>query len=303
LTISVLPDGNEATLSVGSWDKNIYSFKLSRSGSLKASHVLTGHGDFVKALLSIPRSSLLISASADASMIIWDAGTQIKKLLSHTRGVQALALGSLDDSDSPRWRFYSGDSTGEIRGWSLSISNPSDIKEIPLPLNSTPEQIEPLRIHETSIFSLFTASSDDLEDLYSASADKTAKSVNPSGEVDLSLSHPDFVKCIVADHGSVFTGCRDGDVRAWSIADGKLTARLRGHFDEVTGLVNQATRVVSVSLDGTVRSWPKNGVEMISVSKKGDEMEDKGWNEEPAKKRVELTEEEEQELADLMDDD
>ena len=103
----------------------------------------------------------------------------------------------------------------------------------------------------------------------------------------------------------------------------KPLAVFEGHFEEVTGLVGCGDGLVSVSLDGSVRRWGSGpgdiggfaggmeedakGVEgareeAVSEQRKGGE----GTKEnKDAKKAVKLTEEEEQELAelnDLMDD-
>jgi hypothetical protein len=74
----------------------------------------------------------------------------------------------------------------------------------------------------------------------------------------------------------------------------KVTALYEGHFDEITKLVVVGPRVISASLDGTIRTWdtrlppPK-----LQLQKKPS----------PKKDANALTEEEERELAELMSSD
>jgi WD40 repeat protein len=85
---------------------------------------------------------------------------------------------------------------------------------------------------------------------------------------------------------------------------------LRGHYDEVTGLVvlrdgeGRGRRLSSVSLDGTVRTWPLDK-EGLDAAVKEQEEASKGKEDEEAKGDAGngMTAEEEAELAALMDDD
>jgi hypothetical protein len=76
-----------------------------------------------------------------------------------------------------------------------------------------------------------------------------------------------------------------------------------GHFDEVTGVVvdEEGGRAVSVSIDGTVRSW---GLKPQDIQKAKDDAEKEAKGEvEVVEKKSMLTAEEEAELAELMGDD
>lgn len=125
--------------------------------------------------------------------------------------------------------------------------------------------------------------------------------------MDTTLTHPDYVRDIqlAEDHGFVVTACRDENVRVWDRSSGKLVHVYAGHYEEVTGLcvLAEGGKVVSVSIDGTVRTWGL-GVKDIAKSVEDAEMELRGEVEEvkPEKKSV-LTEEEERELAELMGSD
>lgn len=272
-----------------------------------ASNVKTfsGHTDFVKTVLpiSVGSAPLVVSASADATLIVWDALTarKLHTLMGHVRGVQALALESLANDHAI---IFSGDSSREIRRWYIS---PTASYEIPFnaqdtsPLPAGPS--DPLIAHETSIYALIFDSDGDL---WTASADKTAKCLSRahSFKADTTLRHPDFVRAIAIYEagGLVVTACRDEHVRVWEKGSGKLVHVYEGHYEEVTGVVvdEERGRAVSVSIDGTIRTWGLKS-EDIKKAKEDDEKAKSGEGEEETKESL-LTAEEEAELAELMED-
>ncbi|CAK1361247.1 putative WD repeat-containing protein [Cercospora beticola] len=299
------------TLFTGSWDKTIYGIPLCKQTSERSAQKLSAHTDFLKCLLatSLEGKPILISGAADATIIIWDftTSTPIHKLKGHTKALASFAIDSLSfpsESSSPgsNLTLFSSSSTREIRRWEIS---PSSAKEASSSLET------PILAHETSIYALEFDSSGDL---WTASADKTAKHLvrERNWEADTTLQHPDFVRCVLAfeDLGLVVTGCRDEEVRVWDAGSGKEICVYEGHFEEVTGLValQGGKKVVSVSIDGTVRGWSlerKVMEEWMEERRKrvegGEEDEDEG----KGKKGGEgmLTAEEEAELAELMDSD
>jgi WD40 repeat protein len=141
--------------------------------------------------------------------------------------------------------------------------------------------------------------------LWTASSDKTAKclSRDRNWAVDTELSHPDFVRDVVVDEedGLIVTACRDEGVRVWEKGSGKLVHNFDGHFDEVTALVllhgTAGKKVVSVSIDGTIRTW---GLSPAAI-KKAKEDAGKELSHQKEKPDITLTEEEERELAELED--
>jgi WD40 repeat protein len=106
----------------------------------------------------------------------------------------------------------------------------------------------------------------------------------------------------------VITAGRDEDVKFWDRASGKLYCSLAGHYDEVTDLVvlrgpsGSSQRVCSVSIDGTVRTWPFGKAGLDAAVK---EQEKPALEEEKEKIGANdlLSAEEEAELAALMEDD
>jgi WD40 repeat protein len=111
----------------------------------------------------------------------------------------------------------------------------------------------------------------------------------------------------------VVTAGRDEYVKVWDRASGNLYCALEGHYDEITDLVLLPDprgihhRVCSVSIDGTIRTWPLMKEQLDNVVE-----EIKKANSEPAEEEKEkngtngagvMTAEEEAELAELMEDD
>ncbi|KAF2206185.1 hypothetical protein CERZMDRAFT_115876 [Cercospora zeae-maydis SCOH1-5] len=303
------------TLFAGSWDKTIYGIPLSDTKSQKSIQRLAGHGDFLKCLLttSLSGKPILISGAADATIIIWDLTTSptptpLHKLKGHTKALASFALDPLSvpspSAAHPTLTLFSSTSTREIRRWEISSSSAQE----------TSSSLEsPILAHETSIYALEFDSSGDL---WTASADKTAKHLvrDRNWEADTTLPHPDFVRCVLAveNLGLVVTGCRDENVRVWDLAAGKEVCVYEGHFEEVTGLValNGGRTVVSVSIDGTVRGWSLERRVMGEWMEERDRRlrEGGGEDEEDERKGKKdgegmLTAEEEAELAELMESD
>lgn len=266
---------------------------------------LKGHTDFVKCILatSLDGKPILLSGSADATIIVWDvsSGTAIHKLKGHVKALQDLAIdplslpeGSADPQDS--FTLFSASSDREIRRWHISRDSAYE----------APESLEkPILAHETSIYKLRF---DSEGDIWTASADKTAKHLvrTRDWEADTMLQHPDFVRdVVVSEHaGLVVTACRDEEVRVWDASSGDLVCTYSGHYEEVTGLaILGGLKVVSVSIDGTVRQWSleRKGMAKYLEDLKGEKTDD-NVKEVSAKKGSVLTAEEEAELAELMDD-
>jgi WD40 repeat protein len=121
----------------------------------------------------------------------------------------------------------------------------------------------------------------------------------------------------------VVTGCRDEDVWVWDAGTGDVLGRFVGHADEVTDVLLLAGGhgsalgpVVSASLDGTVRRWEMR--DLVKVDGEGVKdgvkdgqqaplVEDEKTEERPERTAeggdVQLTEDEEAELAALMEED
>jgi WD40 repeat protein len=243
---------------------------------------------------------LLVSGSADATIIVWDAatGAKLHTLKGHARGILALELDPLEyDANKDTAVIFSAGSDREIRRWRISVEKAEEMVD---------EEPVPIIAHETNVDAIHF---DTDGDLWTASADRTAKCLSRSRkfEADTSFEHPDYVRDVVVDEdgGWVVTACRDEQVRVWDRASGKLHHVFEGHYEEVTGLVLLPGQVVvSVSIDGTVRKWDLEARELAKAVKEAEDEREGKVEEEPVVEEMPglITEEEEAELAALMED-
>lgn len=209
----------------------------------------------------------------------------------------ALAVDPVEyDANKDKVMILSAGSDREIRRWSVGVAAAAEVQ-------GTGDVTSPIIAHETSIDAVLF---DTDGDLWTASADRTAKCLSRGRnfEEDTKLEHPDFVRDVVVDEdgGWVVTACRDEEVRVWEKGSGKLHHIFSGHFEEVTGLLLlPGQKVVSVSIDSTVRQWSLKAPDLSkAIQEAEDERRGKAKEEEP--KESMLTEEEERELADLMEE-
>ncbi|KAH6642526.1 WD domain-containing protein [Boeremia exigua] len=283
------------TVYASCWDKSVWSWTLSTG---KLAKRFQGHSDFVKAVLPfvLQDKELLVSASADASIIVWDAatGNKLHTLKGHTRGILALTLDVTDyDPNKDTATVFSAGSDREIRRWNIGLASASELEP------------SPIIAHETSIDAVHFDSDGDL---WTASADKTAKCLSRGRqwEEDSAFEHPDFVRDVAVDEdgGWVATACRDEEVRVWEKGSGKLHHVFSGHFEEVTGLILlPGQKLISVSIDATVRQWSLKAQELAKAVKEAeDEQLGQVKDKEPENKEGMMTAEEEAELAELMGD-
>ena len=274
-----------------------------------------GHGDFVKRV-AVVGTTLAVTASADATVRVWDVRTAAATatLKGHRRGVEALAL--LPTAGDDTLALATGASDGELRTWTVRAGR------------GGPAVIEArvLGAHLTTVYDVVAASGV----LWSASADKTVQARDlATGNVVSALEHTDWVRALaLTPTGQVVTGGHDQVVRVWDAevpfasvrpqgrrgeeggghggrtegsmawvgdagaaqAEAVVTS-FEGHFDNVTALAVWRHVVVSASLDGTVRFW------RLSSGAASAE-----WGAHAAGPRAPiLTAEEEAELAELAD--
>lgn len=237
----------------------------------------------------------MVSASQDATIIVWDASTgeKLHTLKGHTRGILALAVDPTEyDPSKNSVTVFSAGSDREIRRWTVSFASASEV------------QPSPIVAHETSIDSLYFDSDGDL---WTASADKTSKCLSRGREweEDSKSEHPDFVRDVTVDEegGWAITACRDEEIRVWDKGSGRLHHTFSGHFEEVTGLLLCGQNLVSVSIDATIRQWSLRPQELAKAIKEAeDERLGKEQEKEPARKEGMMTAEEEAELAELLED-
>ena len=295
----------DGSVFAGSWDKSIWSWNRATRAPQRR---YIGHSDFVKALLCIRvnGADVLISGSADASIILWDIETGAKLHVlkgGHTRGILDLAVDPMTypsspvaDRDGQTIMVFSAGSDREIRRWRIS-----DV----LTTAGETETDKPILQHETSVYRLLF---DDDGDLWTASADGSVKCLSRERgwQADTTLVHGDYVRAVAVDErgGWVVSAGRDEDVKVWDRASGKLHHKFAGHFEEITGMVLTGQTVVTVSIDATIRQWSLKAEDIATAAREAEEARNGIEQEEKiAQKKGVITDDEERELAELMGSD
>ncbi|KAI8853620.1 WD40-repeat-containing domain protein [Chytridium lagenaria] len=293
LSYGSVSDGEqEVFLYTGSWDKTI------RKWNAKTREVLmtfTGHADFVKSIFI--HGNIVISGSSDSTMRSWNATTgktlHICKGV-HRRPVEAIVL------DPESGSILSGSSDTTIRKWTLTKDGED---------KASLSGGEVFAEHLTSVYELVVVD----EDLWSASADKTAKRWNLlTGKCDMTLEHPDFVKCVTIFGPYVITGGRDENIRVWDAASGDLINTIEAHFGEISSMQVARSKLWTASLDGTIRKWDLKDIATYHYVPPADEngfvesnlstADVSALKSDGQPKLGMMTAEEEAELAELMDD-
>lgn len=298
------------TVFAGSWDKDIWSWDIDSS---KPGHKFSGHSDFVKTVVcaTVGGKHLLISGGADKKILVWDVdtGKRLHTLQDPTTTMLAVQHISVDPvlSTPDSAVFATASSDPNIRRWKITLDGYEQLDET-FADNPDTERLA-IQEHETSVYKLVYDDTSDDADLWTASADGTAKCLARSRNfvADDSFEHGDYVRAVVVTESWVVTAGRDEDVKVWDRSSGKLYCTLIGHYEEITDLVllrdAQGTprKVCSVGIDGTIRTWPLNKLELdevvVKIQKAAEPKE-----EEEKKEEGMLTAEEEAELAELMDD-
>lgn len=256
--------------------------------------------------LSLGNTHVIVSGAADAAIIIWNLGTgeKLHVLKGHTRGILDLvidpttydlhcaAAGQIQEAT-----VFSAGSDREIRRWRISLE--------------TAEQLnlgQPILVHETSVYALRF---DEDGDLWTASADGTTKCLSryQNFRSDNTIQHGDYVRAVAVEEtgGYVVTAGRSEDIKVWDRGSGDLIHTFEGHYEEVSGLVMLLQRCVSVSIDGTIRVWDLRSEDLTIAklqNKEGFQVLEAGDDIQPVEKGSPngLTEEEEKELDELMQD-
>lgn len=255
---------------------------------------------------------MLISGGADAKIIVWDTATgerlhTLRDKSDNMMAVQDLAVDPLDSTDS-ELVLVSSSSDPHIRKWRISLSSASQIFDSASESTENKPSRDTILEHETSVYQISFFGEDDDVDLWTASADGSAKCLSRARNwsTEDSYEHGDYVRAVAVTDDLVVTAGRDEDVKVWDRATGKLWHVYEGHYEEITGLVvlEGEKKVISVSIDGTIRTWGLGKADLEKAKKEREEASKGVVKEEklPVKKSL-LTAEEEAELAELMDSD
>lgn len=314
ITCVTVGGAQHRTLLAGSWDRNVWSWEIE---TRQPGYKFVGHSDFVKAVTctQIGGEDVLISGGADKKIMVWDMATGsrlhvLQDSVTAMLAVQSLAvdpvLSSVDEAV-----IVSAGSDPFVRRWKVRLDGWEQLVDAE---PGTPNvERRSIKVHETGVYKVLFDSSGDEADLWTASADGSSKCLSRGKgfTTEDNFEHGDHVRAVIVTDEWVVTAGRDEDLKVWDRASGELYCSLEGHYDEVTDLVllegsnGQGKRLVSVSIDGTVRTWPLDKSGIDTAVKEQRKAGTNGAGDEQVKEEPEkmLTAEEEAELAELLDDD
>lgn len=199
----------------------------------------TGHMSFVNDLVVSPDSQVLVSASADKTIKIWDlaTGDLQQTLTGHKSFINTLLI-------SPDGQYlFSASADATIKIWDLT----------------TGELQRTLTGHTNFVDELLM--SPDGQFLISSSADKTLRVWDwRTGTLTHTLEgHEGFVNvlAIAPDGQTLISGSADKTIRIWNLQTGTLQRILEGHESFVNSLVvsPDGQWLASGSADKTIRIW------------------------------------------------
>lgn len=310
--VAVGGQGNK-TLFAGSWDKNIWSWDIE---TRQPGHKFEGHSDFVKAVVCtrIAGKDVLISGGADKKIMVWDvaSGARLHVLqdpVTTMLAVQSLAADPVLSSEDEVVVVSAG-SDPQIRRWKIRLDGWEQLADVE---PGTPNvERRTINVHETGVYKVLFDGLGDEVDLWTASGDGSAKCLSRGKDftTEDSFEHGDHVRAVAVTDQWVITAGRDENLKVWDRTSGKLHCSLEGHYDEVTDLLllesghGHDQRLISVSIDGTVRTWPLDKAGLDAAVQEQTKVASNGVGNDEAEEEAEnlLTAEEEAELAELMDD-
>jgi hypothetical protein len=201
--------------------------------------ILQDHRGSVMALSFSPDRATLATCSRDATIKLWDLGTDKVKatLTGHESDVYCVSF----SPDGNQLASCSGDKT--IRIWNAKTLQP----------------VRTLTGHSEVV--RWVAFSPDGKTLASASGDRTIRLWDPAtGEQKRILTgHDNIVKMVrFSQDGNTLASCSvDATVRAWNIQSGECTATFEGHTSSIEGVSISPDGLLyaSSSNDNTARIW------------------------------------------------
>jgi WD40 repeat protein len=207
--------------------------------NLSSVKTLKGHTSFVNSLAISPDGQILVSASADRTIKIWELakGKELHTLRGHTSFVNYLTIGR--DGQ----KLFSGGADNSIKIWNLTTGQAIGV------LNGHTSFVNYLKI------------SHDGQKLFSASADNTIKIWNiAAGKAIHTLKgHTSSVNslAISPDDRKLFSASADMTIKIWDISTGRELGTFKGHTSSVNSLEisPDGQKLFSASADKTIKIW------------------------------------------------
>lgn len=312
--------GGQEILISGSWDKSIKLWDTSTRQALSTTP--NAHSDFVKSLLVFPSLGLLVTGSSDKVVRFWDVSqpmskmsmTSLGSISSHTRPVECLDGCVNPDGTAV---LYTGDTMGIIKAWKLEKDNSE-------PARWTARLTDTFTHHRTRINELKYGNGL----VWTASADETVQVIPekvPEGtdapKQPKPITHPVAVRAILplqlTDLAEPYLITAAGDVlKTYDLStfdEPELLGEMDAHAHDITAIrlwvreqSNDAGQrysepwIVTTSLDRTIRRWKLS--ELLKPAPPPPVQQRKVVVAPSQLAASELTEEEERELAELMDE-
>ncbi|KAI0035758.1 WD40-repeat-containing domain protein [Vararia minispora EC-137] len=307
-----------------SWDKTIKIWDTDTKALISST---PAHSDFVKTLLVLPAQRLLVSGGSDKVVRFWDLSsphsseplTSVGSILSHTRPIEALEVHpeAFASPDGP-FILFTSDTMGVIRAWEMCRIDGGR------PTWKASPKAD-LHHHRTGVTQLKFGDGH----LWSASTDETVQvlpyppSVSQLRPYQL-VTEKRAVKAIlplslerqlgVGSYPYLLTATEDV-IRVYdvsSLSEPEFVREVEGHWHDVTRLQlwlrtlddgsGKEVWIVSAGLDKTLRRWPLADLLQPSAREKPQSLGTSSSVPSVPKPSA-LTEEEERELAELMDED
>jgi WD40 repeat protein len=276
------PDGR--FLATGHPDGSIVIWNLEDSRPLRR---LSGHSGAIAALAFHNDPPRLASASFDHSVRLWnpETGEAIRLLEGHTRPVIAVEfspdghslvtagydktarLWNLDQPETPPVvlqdeativsvtfladgnRIAAGNLAGDIRIWNRAGEL---LKTIP---KAHPGPIAAMR-HHPHTGELATGGDDGEVAIWNVDTGEKRTRFSESGSKPLMASPITRLEAS-SDGALLAVGDQRGEVRIVTLADGRMTATLPAHQDEISGIafISPAKSLITTGLDHAIREW------------------------------------------------